>query len=70
MATYADAPARHDAARPAFTVLAGDLAARFGRWREYRRTLNELQALDGRTLRDLGLNRGDLRRVAREAAGL
>jgi uncharacterized protein YjiS (DUF1127 family) len=70
MATYADAPARRRGARPAFTVIAGELAARFGRWREYRRTLSELEALDARTPRDIGLTRGDLRRVAREAAGL
>ena len=43
--------------------------ARLARWREYRRTLAELQALDDRTLNDMALNRAGLPGVAREAAG-
>ncbi len=85
MALIADAPARRSnlvheaAARPAvsgpasFGELAGaflSLAAhRVGRWRDYRRTMNELEALDDRALRDMALSRGELKRVAREAAG-
>ena len=34
-------------------------------WRRYRNTLNELRGLNDRELSDLGLSRGDLRRVAR-----
>lgn len=33
---------------------------RLAQWREYRRTLNELQALDDRTLADMSLNRSAL----------
>jgi uncharacterized protein YjiS (DUF1127 family) len=70
MASYADAPlSRGAVARPAHSPLLGDFVARFQRWREYRRTLSELEGLDSRTLRDLGLSRGELRRVAREAVG-
>lgn len=45
------------------------LATRFARWREYRRTLAELQALDDRTLADFGWSRAALPGVAREAVG-
>ncbi|MFO7856879.1 MAG: DUF1127 domain-containing protein [Paracoccaceae bacterium] len=45
------------------------LAARFARWRTYRRTLAELQALDDRTLADFGWSRAGLPGVAREAVG-
>ncbi|MEC9432694.1 MAG: DUF1127 domain-containing protein [Pseudomonadota bacterium] len=48
----------------------GLVARRLAAWREYRRTLAELQGLDDRTLRDLSLSRGELRHVARNAAGL
>ena len=34
-------------------------------WRRYRNTLNELRALNDRELADLGIGRGDLRRIAR-----
>jgi uncharacterized protein YjiS (DUF1127 family) len=69
MATYADAPlTRGAAARPASSLLDG-LIARVARWREYRRTREELESLDSRSLADLGLTRGDIPRVAREAAG-
>ena len=34
-------------------------------WRRYRNTLNELRGLNDRELADLGIGRGDLRRVAR-----
>lgn len=37
-------------------------------WRLYRRTLAELQALSGRELADLGLNKSMIRRVALEAS--
>ncbi len=84
MALIADAPARRagmvheSAARPAvsngslldvvrrFAALA---AHRIGRWRDYRRTMNELEALDDRALRDMAISRGELKRIAREAAG-
>ncbi len=40
----------------------------FGQWRTYRRTLDELSALDNRDLADLGLSRSMIRGVALEAA--
>ncbi|AHM05711.1 hypothetical protein roselon_03455 [Roseibacterium elongatum DSM 19469] len=43
-------------------------AEAYANWRMYRRTLAELQALSGRELADLGLNRSLLRRAALEAA--
>ncbi|MFP3383672.1 DUF1127 domain-containing protein [Tritonibacter sp. SIMBA_163] len=41
---------------------------KFAQYRVYRETLNELNALSGRELADLGLNRSMLKRVAIEAA--
>lgn len=43
-------------------------AAEFAAWRVYRRTFNELQALNDRELADLGIPRSSIRRVALEAA--
>ena len=37
----------------------------FRKWRNYRRTVNELNALTNRELDDLGINRGDIPFVAR-----
>ena len=48
--------------------IASDLGARYRRHRVYRETLNGLSALSNRELRDLGLNRCELRRVAAEAS--
>ncbi len=44
------------------------LRARLNRYRVYRRTLGELSALNDRELADLGLGRGELRRIAHQAA--
>lgn len=78
MALTADAPlasaSRAAASAPTLgQVLRGMIALgaqRAAKWREYRRVLNELQALDDRTLADMSLHRSSLRGVAREAAGL
>jgi uncharacterized protein YjiS (DUF1127 family) len=43
---------------------------RFRRWRRYRETVRELQVLTPRELSDLGISRGDIGRLAREAARL
>ena len=43
---------------------------RYRRWRRYRDTVRELQNLSPRELNDLGINRGDIGRLAREAARL
>jgi uncharacterized protein YjiS (DUF1127 family) len=45
-----------------------DLINRFQRWRRYRTTVRELQNLTSRELQDLGLSRGDIHRVARQAS--
>jgi uncharacterized protein YjiS (DUF1127 family) len=43
------------------------LKSRITTWKRYNRTVNELNALSNRELADLGLARGDIHRVAREA---
>ena len=42
-----------------------DLMGSYRQWRNYRRTVNELSALTGRELNDLGIARGDIERIAR-----
>ena len=37
----------------------------YKKWRNYRRTFNELNALSNRELNDLGINRGDIDFLAR-----
>ncbi len=46
---------------------ANSLAVRYAQHRAYRNTLNELSALSGHELADLGLNRSMLQRVAQDA---
>jgi uncharacterized protein YjiS (DUF1127 family) len=46
------------------------LGETLGRHLAYRRTVAELHNLDDQVLRDLGLNRGEIERVALEACGL
>lgn len=43
---------------------------RLDRYRVYRQTLSELEALSDRDLADLSLSRHDINRVAREAAAM
>lgn len=38
----------------------------FRKWAEYQRTVRELAELDNRSLSDLGINRADIRAIARE----
>ncbi len=45
---------------PTLTDLFGGLARRFNAWRERERAFAELNALDDRTLADLGLRRADI----------
>jgi uncharacterized protein YjiS (DUF1127 family) len=45
-----------------------NLYSRYRRWRRYRETVRELQALSPRELNDLGIQRGDISRLAREAS--
>jgi uncharacterized protein YjiS (DUF1127 family) len=44
------------------------LYTRFRRWRRYRDTVRELQGLSTHELNDLGINRVDISRLAREAS--
>lgn len=46
-----------------------NVARAFNNWRKYRQTVNELDRMTSRELRDLGIAPSDIRRVAREAAG-
>lgn len=41
---------------------------RYRRWRRYRDTVRELSGLSTRELTDLGINRSDIGRLAREAS--
>ena len=38
------------------------------RWRRYRETVRELNSLSSRDLSDVGIVRGDINRIAREAS--
>ena len=44
------------------------LKTRYSSWKRYARTLHELEGLSTRELADLGISRGDIPRIAREAA--
>jgi uncharacterized protein YjiS (DUF1127 family) len=44
------------------------LKTRYNTWKRFSRTVSELEALSNRELADLGINRVDITRVAREAA--
>ncbi|MCF6369928.1 DUF1127 domain-containing protein [Rhizobium halophilum] len=46
-----------------------NVARTFTNWRKYRQTVNELGRMTPRELSDLGIARGDIHRVARQAAG-
>ncbi len=40
----------------------------FRRWSAYNQTVRQLSALDNHMLNDLGINRGDIHRLARDHA--
>jgi uncharacterized protein YjiS (DUF1127 family) len=44
------------------------LKTRYAKWQRYSRTVTELTSLSNRELADLGIARGDINRIAREAA--
>ena len=46
-----------------------NMARSFSNWRKYRQTVNELSRMNERELRDLGIERSDIKSVARNAAG-
>lgn len=43
------------------------LKTRIATWKRYSRTVSELQSLSNRELADLGIMRGDIQRVAKDA---
>jgi len=45
-----------------------NLIRNYRNWRRYRDTVNELSRLSNRELNDLGISRGDIPHVARQAA--
>ena len=47
--------------------ITNSLSQSWSRYRNYRRTVSELSALDDRELADLGIGRSDISRLAREA---
>ncbi|MEX0368551.1 MAG: DUF1127 domain-containing protein [Ruegeria sp.] len=51
-----------------FFALIEAAKTRYTRHRVYRQTVNELSALSGRELADLGLHRSMIKRVAQQAA--
>ncbi|WEZ82706.1 DUF1127 domain-containing protein [Rhizobium sp. 32-5/1] len=42
-----------------------NVARSFNNWRKFRQTVNELDRMSTRELRDLGIDRADIRSVAR-----
>ncbi|WP_075288902.1 DUF1127 domain-containing protein [Pararhizobium arenae] len=44
-----------------------NLTRSFNNWRKYRQTVNELGRMSDRELSDLGIGRGDIAYVARQA---
>lgn len=45
-----------------------DIRKALRRWAAYRQTVRELNALGNRELSDLGINRADIQRIARDHA--
>ena len=46
-----------------------NMARSFNNWRKYRQTVNELDRMSARELNDLGIERSEIRAVARAAVG-
>lgn len=44
-----------------------NVARSFNNWRKFRQTVNELGRMSSRELQDLGIDRADIRSVARTA---
>ena len=49
-----------------FAALLERTLARFNQYREYRRSVSELDACSDRMLEDIGVYRGDIRTIARD----
>ena len=46
-----------------------NVARSFNTWRKYRQTVTELGRMTSRELQDLGIDRSDIRNIARAAVG-
>jgi uncharacterized protein YjiS (DUF1127 family) len=46
-----------------------NIIASYKTWRKFRETYNELSRLNNRELADLGIHRGEIERVAKQAVG-
>ena len=46
-----------------------NMARSFNNWRKYRQTITELDRMTARELRDLGIERSEIKSVARAAVG-
>jgi uncharacterized protein YjiS (DUF1127 family) len=46
-----------------------NMARSFNNWRKYRQTVTELDRMTTRELRDLGIERSEIKSVARRAVG-
>ena len=46
-----------------------NVARSFNNWCQYRQTVTELGRMSTRALNDLGIDRSDIKRVARESVG-
>lgn len=44
-----------------------NVARSFNNWRRYRQTVTELGRMSARELQDLGINRADIRSIARQS---
>ena len=53
---------------PRLSGVLGGLTQRFSRYKTYRRTLDELNALSSRELADLGIHESQIRGIAYRAA--
>ncbi|WP_425402193.1 DUF1127 domain-containing protein [Kaistia granuli] len=49
--------------------MAMNIIASYKNWRKFRETYNELSRLSSRELADLGIHRGEIERVAKQAVG-
>ncbi|BCP55046.1 hypothetical protein K32_36630 [Kaistia sp. 32K] len=49
--------------------MALNILASYKTWRKFRETYNELSRLNNRELADLGIHRGEIERVAKQAVG-
>ncbi|MFC3615216.1 DUF1127 domain-containing protein [Lutimaribacter marinistellae] len=68
MAATTEFTATHASHTDSLDSWIGALRTRIARYRLYRQTVNELGALSGRELADLGLHRSMIKRIAIQAA--